>query len=350
MMTPMAERKDVTFFADIGVSANFPKPATITDLIDALTLALKNDRILSPAKQPLTHESPKILADDTSNNRVINKNSRILLVEDNRINQVVILGILANFGLSADVAGNGLEALAALMSSPDDAPYKLIIMDCQMPEMDGYEATREIRAGKTKEFYNEIPIIAMTANAMKGDKEKCLIAGMSDYATKPVDPDTLYEKMMYWIGEQKENDSKEISKEYADNQQTVHKKNTDHDVNHIDDTLTEIVWDKTGFLKRVRNNNQLARKLIDIFVEDIPQVKDELCDALKNNELTDIASYAHKITGSASNLGGVSLAKLTKSIEQNANDSNVTEIEILIKSIEHKYQLFHDEISLFSEE
>lgn len=123
---------------------------------------------------------------------------RVLLVEDNLINQEVALFLLEEFGLRADLAENGEEALERLVDATEDV-YQLIFMDCQMPKMDGYEATRHIRADAQLATYQDCPIIAMTANAMKGDKENCLAAGMSDYMTKPVDPSELSRKLKKWL-------------------------------------------------------------------------------------------------------------------------------------------------------
>lgn len=119
-----------------------------------------------------------------------------LLVEDNFINQEIAKDILEeDLGLTVDIADNGREAIEMLQAAKDK-PYDLIFMDCQMPEMDGYEATRAIRAGKAGRQYASIPIIAMTANALKGDKEKCLEAGMSDYVSKPVEPEKVAEVVL----------------------------------------------------------------------------------------------------------------------------------------------------------
>jgi CheY-like chemotaxis protein len=124
-------------------------------------------------------------------------NTRLLLVEDNRVNQLVIQGILKHFSLKADVASNGIEGINALERS--SKPYDLILMDCQMPEMDGYDATRHIRS-HTQGVYNaNTPIIALTANAMSGDKDKCMNAGMSDYLTKPIEPEELLSRLKYWL-------------------------------------------------------------------------------------------------------------------------------------------------------
>ena len=107
------------------------------------------------------------------------KSVRVLLAEDNAINQKLAVRLLQKLGVTVDVAGNGKEALQ--MSGMFD--YDLILMDCQMPEMDGYEATRQIRA---RENGGRVPIVALTANAMKGDREKCVDAGMDDHVTKPI--------------------------------------------------------------------------------------------------------------------------------------------------------------------
>jgi CheY-like chemotaxis protein len=116
--------------------------------------------------------------------------ARILLAEDNAINQLVALKILGKLGYRADAVANGLEVIKALES----IPYDLVLMDCQMPEMDGFEATRAMRNLKIN-----IPVVAMTANAMKGDRELCLEAGMNDYLSKPVKPAELAATLERWL-------------------------------------------------------------------------------------------------------------------------------------------------------
>ena len=106
---------------------------------------------------------------------------RILVAEDNLVNQRVVLGLLAKLGHRADAVRNGLEAVKAV----EAGGYDLVIMDCQMPELDGFEATRRIRL--LTGAHRKVPIVALTANAMQGDRERCLEVGMNDYVTKPVD-------------------------------------------------------------------------------------------------------------------------------------------------------------------
>ncbi len=117
-------------------------------------------------------------------------NLRVLLVEDNVINQEVMLAILKSLGIQIDVANDGFEALKMLTHS-QSSTFDLILMDCQMPNLDGYEATRRIRAGVAGDIFSEIPIIALTANTMNSEREKCLGAGMNEYLTKPINTDTL---------------------------------------------------------------------------------------------------------------------------------------------------------------
>jgi CheY-like chemotaxis protein len=119
--------------------------------------------------------------------------ARILVVEDNRTNQKVAQKMLEGLGYSADLQGNGLLGVEAHAA----APYDLILMDCQMPVMDGYEASRAIRALKTDG--RTVPIIALTANALEGDRERCLAAGMDDYLTKPLKRERLRAALEQWL-------------------------------------------------------------------------------------------------------------------------------------------------------
>lgn len=213
MMTSMNNQGDGKYFSQLGFSAYFPKPVIASDLFNALLVITEDGDALKQAQPLVTKHYLKSLGDENrdkshhqesssqskSSIRQWPKYTRLLLVEDNRVNQLVASGILKNIGLHADIAGNGIEALASLQHAPDNSPYTIILMDCQMPEMDGYEASRQIRAGSAGERYKTIPIIALTANAMEGDREKCLEAGMSDYLSKPVNSDKVSAKLNQWL-------------------------------------------------------------------------------------------------------------------------------------------------------
>ena len=273
------------------------------------------------------------------------KEMKILIVEDNRINQAVLLGVLSNKGLSADVAGNGIEALSALNGAPDNAPYQLIIMDCQMPKMDGYEATKAIRSGKAKQVHCDVPIIAMTANTMKGDRDKCIAVGMTDYTTKPVDADILHEKIANCVGRDLgKPESNKISQQSV--LPTPEKKGcckssegNDIEKNNSLSIDKSIVWDKDGFLKRIRNNEKLAKQLISLFIKDMPALQYELIEAMRSENFDDIVAFAHKMKGSSRNLGGNNLADIAREIEKSARIKNSNEILSLQSDLTNEFEV-----------
>lgn len=166
------------------------KPLTPSDLFDSLT----NDKYIEQQQQQaqLQNKLTKAPVLDSSE-------PQLLLVEDNKINQVVASALLKQAGVIFDIAENGLEAIVKL-NAKQGKPYKLVLMDCQMPEMDGYQATKAIREGDAGKGNENITIIALTANAMQGDKEKCLAAGMNDYLSKPLDLAALKPKLQQWLG------------------------------------------------------------------------------------------------------------------------------------------------------
>jgi len=171
--------------------------ASIVDLRYKTTDILKALDTLSEKFVGLTTATSD---DITDKEFVFSKELRILLVDDNKVNQLVANGILEEFGLEADVVNDGLEALDALQVAADKGKaYHIVLMDCQMPNMDGYEATDAIRNSKAGEVHKNIPIVAMTANAMQGDKEKCFIAGMDEYLSKPIDGDKLKKLLMKYL-------------------------------------------------------------------------------------------------------------------------------------------------------
>jgi CheY-like chemotaxis protein len=183
LLTSFGQRGHGATAREIGVAAYLNKPVRQSQLFDCLTAVMsqvsateENDLSLAPRRLVTKHTlkaSPRV------------RHERILLAEDHLVNQKVALRQLAKLGYRADVVANGLEVLEAL----ERVPYDLVLMDCQMPEMDGYEATTAIRLreGATK----HTPIIAMTAHALDTDRAKCLAAGMDDYISKPVRPAEL---------------------------------------------------------------------------------------------------------------------------------------------------------------
>ena len=191
MMTSMGQRGDAKRLEEIGFAAYLTKPVKQSQLYDCLATVTGVQREavkIRPVKIVTRHS----LSEDQK------RRVRILLAEDNIINQKVAISILGKLGYSVDAVANGQEAVKALAM----IPYDIVLMDCQMPEMDGYEATGEIRNPESIVPDHNVPVIAMTANAMKSDREKCLKAGMDDYLSKPVKPQELSDMLEKWIAKQ----------------------------------------------------------------------------------------------------------------------------------------------------
>ena len=192
MLTSLGNQLDAEAMKASGIEACVLKPVKQSRLFTRVAeiMAGHSARKTQPVAGVQPHSAQPVTPAATR------KVARILLAEDNIINQKVALGLLNNIGFAADVANNGMEVLAAL----DVRPYDLILMDCQMPELDGYETTQRIRA--RPEFRN-LHIIAMTANAMRGESEKCINAGMDDYLSKPVRLESLRDMLARWMPEMK---------------------------------------------------------------------------------------------------------------------------------------------------
>lgn len=188
LLTSVGVRNDATRFKKKGFNAYLNKPVRQQELHNTLAEIIGGNSNLRDNPQQKIITKHTIKEDQKAR-------SKILLVEDNPINQLVAKSLIQKFGYSLDIAQNGLEALEKLK----EYPYNLVFMDIQMPVMDGLEATAHIRDTKSAVQNHEIPIIAMTANAMKGDREKYLKAGMNDYISKPIDPDIVLRKLEQWI-------------------------------------------------------------------------------------------------------------------------------------------------------
>ena len=205
--------------------------------------------------------------------------ARILVVEDNVVNQEVALGILRKLGVRADAVGDGAEALESLKT----LPYDLVLMDMQMPEMDGLEATRIIRNPQSAVLNHHVPVIAMTANAMRGDRQRCLAAGMNDYISKPVSPQALVDAMNAWLPPDTPDTRSDLSASEAEPEASI--------------------LDRSGLIARLMYDEALADRILARFLETTPQQIESLKRSLDSGDAPTAKRIAHAIKGAASNVG-----------------------------------------------
>ncbi|MBC7932629.1 MAG: PAS domain S-box protein [Rubrivivax sp.] len=201
LLTSYGQRGDGARSREMGVAAYLTKPVRQSQLFDCLTNVVSQAPLTTESATSSQHAASKVHTKHSLQETNKMSNKLILLAEDNVVNQKVAVRQLQKLGYRADAVANGREALEAL----GRIAYDLVLMDCQMPEMDGYEATAEIR--RREGDARHTPIVAMTANALEGDREKCIAAGMDDYVSKPVKPDELGAVLQKYLSDARENES-----------------------------------------------------------------------------------------------------------------------------------------------
>jgi signal transduction histidine kinase/CheY-like chemotaxis protein len=263
--------------------------------------------------------------------------AKILLVDDNEINRQVAREFLENSGFIVIEATNGKEAVNSVKNNAFDA----VLMDVQMPEMDGYEATQQIRSWEDARFdfkpvngSSVLPIIAMTAHAMEGDKERCLAAGMNDYVTKPIDTRQLFEVLSRWI---KPGDRKK-SKITADPEK--------YDT-HIPAEISGI--DIVTGLQRIGGNKKLYKSLLLAFVDMHSQTVQQIRSALEGNEIKKAADLTHAYKGISGNIGATVIFSLTSELEQVINQDRSSEINVLLNKLEEETKIITNSVTLWLE-
>ncbi len=245
----------------------------------------------------------------------------ILLVEDNVVNQRVATRMLERLGCHVDVTTNGQEAVVATARGT----YDLAFMDCQMPVMDGYEATRAIRQRETQTGHH-LPIIALTANAMHGDREKCLDAGMDDYVSKPVDQALLLELLQKWLPT--------LSKSAADTA-------TPNEISTTDTATAATVIDREAFdeLLAVCDVDETPEILCDIleaFLQDTQEQLAALRQAASATDADRLEQAAHALKSSSGNVAALGMAKLCMALQMLGRSGIVTGATAYIQQLEHE--------------
>jgi PAS domain S-box-containing protein len=253
----------------------------------------------------------------------VNLNGRILIAEDNSTNREVAVGMLKKLGLRADAVADGAEALNALQF----IPYDLVLMDMRMPVMDGLEATRQIRNPRSEVLNHDIPIIALTANAMQSDRENCLAAGMNGFVPKPIRNAELREALQRWL----HTDDNPIPAGQVIPSPTA------------EDAAA--VFDRAGALDRLEGDEELAQIVFAAFLEDMPQQIQALKDLVKSGDTAGSARLAHSIKGASASVGGERLRNLASGMEKAADAGNLHLVAAGMADLEHQFNRLQNAMS-----
>jgi len=250
---------------------------------------------------------------------------QILLVEDHPVNQEYALQALKGLGVRVDLAANGVQALKMIR----EKDYQLVLMDCQMPEMDGYQATAEIRKREQAEQRPRQPIIALTANAMADDRQRCLQAGMDDYLAKPFDRKQIAHVLRHWLSLDESGDSGSIPDDWVcENPQSDKHFHLDKEV--IDESVISQLIEMDA-------NGAFLRKIIDAYLEKSPDDLKRLKQAMAEQDAQALRIAAHSFKSSSYNLGAMTLAELCKALEQIGRDGVLEQAAALLTEIEAEY-------------
>jgi CheY-like chemotaxis protein len=306
MLTSLGSRGDARHFEEAGFAAYAIKPMRPLELMGMLSLAL--------AERSGTETKPQPIATRHSARETLNlfagRNARILLAEDNITNQQVAVGILKKLGLRADAVAIGAEAVKAL----ETVPYDLVLMDVQMPVMDGPEATRRIRDPQSKVRNRAIPIIAMTAHALQGDRERYIEAGMNDYVSKPVSPQALAEVLARWLPQQ-------------------------------NDAQAPVVFDRAGMLERLMDDADLARVVTETFLDDAPRQIEALRGYVDAWDAAGAERQAHSLKGASSNVGGEALRALAFEMEKAGKAGDLDSVRARMGDLEREFARLKEAIT-----
>nr|WP_280115956.1 ATP-binding protein [Alteromonas sp. K632G] len=303
--------------------------------------------------------------------------AHVLIVDDNAINIEVARGVLDNLPVSVKIASNGEQALDIVRECEKEGHYlHCILMDCQMPIMDGYACTSAIRDGRAGQVHQQIPIIAMTANAMLGEKEKCIAAGMSDYVTKPIVASMVEPKIINWI--QSAYSPQFLGKSVMDETRVVHNEVADErsslastsgfvepssplspsthaspttPVASISSTTPSSsegsdtpVWEKSRALMRLASNQVLFDKICEMFIESVPRKCDEIKAAVNDKDTSKVKLVSHTIKGMAGDIGAVRVQSRFSDIERLAKQEQLLEIDNALPEAINEIAVFLKEL------
>jgi CheY-like chemotaxis protein len=302
MLTSAGQRGDAARCRRLDVAAYLAKPVSREDLHDALRVTL--GRGAAGGRRELV---TRYYLEEAR------CSLRILLAEDNRANQIVAAQLLKKRGHRVTVVENGRLAVEALR----DGAYDLVLMDVQMPELDGYEATRLIRRAEVGSA-RHVPILALTAHAMKGDREKCLEAGMDDYISKPIRPEVLFEAIEGVCAQGQLGRASRRKPPSALQARGV----------------TATAMDLERALETVGGDRRLLRELAGIFLDEHPRLRERLRTSARRKDAGTLASVAHAVKGSMGNFGARAAVEAVTRVEDSARRGNLGEAEAALDELE----------------
>jgi len=303
LLTSFGQRGHGAEASRIGIAAYLTKPVDEADLYDCLVEVMDETR-RRRAPHLVTRHSLRELRPPVA--------ARVLVAEDNEVNQKVAARILEKLGYQAEVAENGKEALEACARTRYDA----VLMDGQMPGMDGFEATRRIREREREAGGPRLPIVAMTASAMKGDREKCLEAGMDDYVSKPVTPEALEAVLRRWVGAPAGSAEKAAVAATASG-------------GLLDEAIV-------GSLMSVDDDGSLMDEVVATFLKSAPGRLSAVRRAAKDNA-AQLERTAHSVLGSCGNLGCRRMAELCARLEVLGRSGSTEGAPDIARALEEEY-------------
>jgi PAS domain S-box-containing protein len=286
ILTSIGKKEDISNYKELNLSGYLNKPIKQSQLYDSLV------NVLGGAEEVKPETAPRLLKIDPTLGE--KRPLKILVAEDNVVNQKVAIRILSRMGYRADVVANGYEVIDAVRK----ITYDVIFMDILMPEMDGFEATKLIQDEFQPE--NRPKIIAMTANAMQGDKEICLQAGMDDYVSKPVRVEDMQDILIKWGGRITEDRNKII--DVLKSEKPATKLIDENNISFLCDIQTE--QDVVFFIE-----------LLDIYIQDLPNIISHVNTAVDKRDSEQLRFWAHKLKGSSVTLGIDVLTDISKTLE-----------------------------------
>ena len=303
------DRGTLTRLRRIGFGAFLSKPIKQSQLYNCLVAVLNEVPYKELEKAP---ELPVLHEGAISEER--KRRTRILLAEDNLTNQKVAQLILQKFGYRSDTVASGTEVVR-LLSQTD---YDVVLMDVQMPEMDGFEATGVVRDPDSAVRNHAIPIIAMTAHAMKGDRERCLEAGMDDYVSKPVQPQELIRAIERQL----------VGRAVAGGTAGA---------GEIPEAETAASFDRASLLRRVGGDPTLAAEIVGVFLEDAPNQVAALRECLKASDGEAVRRQAHAFKSASGSVGAVALQELSFQMEIAGKDHDLARAAALMQEVEAEF-------------